>query len=124
MSLNSHGRGGGGDLDGGLGGSGSSGGVRMSSEDAEKLQHKRKKKGLCPQCGEVQTHKKHLMQMVPQVCNPYTFDDFFMPTLYNITNCARILCAHIICSNSIANNIIDSTRISLPRDLPSMQSIS
>ena len=40
----------------------------MSSEDAEKLQQKRKKKGLCPQCGEVQTHKKHLMRMVPQVC--------------------------------------------------------
>ena len=76
MSLNSYGRGGGGGgelLDGGLGGSGSSGGVRMSSEDAEKLQHKRKKKGLCPQCGEVQTHKKHLMRMVPQVSCSCTY---------------------------------------------------
>ena len=84
MSLNSHGRGGGGELlDGGLGGSGSSGGVRMSSEDAEKLQHKRKKKGLCPQCGEVQTHKKHLMRMVPQVC------------------CCCIYLIHILCQHYI-----------------------
>ena len=40
MSLNNSHERGGGELDGGvvLGGSGSSGGVRMSSEDAEKLQ--------------------------------------------------------------------------------------
>lgn len=99
MSLNSHGRGGGGELDGSLGGSGSgsSGGVRMSSEDAEKLQHKRKKKGLCPQCGEVQTHKKHLMRMVPQVCCSCIYLIIYILYQHYHTNCARI-CAHIICS--------------------------
>ena len=123
MSLNSHGRGGGGELlDGGLGGSGSSGGVRMSSEDAEKLQHKRKKKGLCPHCGEVQTHKKHLMRMVPQVCCSCIYLIIYILYQHYHTNCARI-CAHIICSNSFAKNI-DITRISLSRDLSSMQSIS
>lgn len=73
MSLYNHGR---------LGGSGGSdgGGVRISEDDAEKLQQKRKKNGLCPQCGEVQTHKKHLMRMVPQVRISYNS----MPALYYI----------------------------------------
>jgi hypothetical protein len=39
----------------------------ISPEDVEKLHQKRKKKGLCPKCGVTQTHKKHLMRLVPLV---------------------------------------------------------
>lgn len=51
-------------------GSGDDGGreqLRLSGNDAEKLRQQRLKKGFCPKCGEVKTHRKQLMKLVPQV---------------------------------------------------------
>ena len=42
--------------------------VSFSDDDVKKLQRKREKEGWCIMCGEVKTHKKVLIRMVPEVC--------------------------------------------------------
>ena len=42
--------------------------VSFSDDDIKKLQRKREKEGWCIMCGEVKTHKKVLIRMVPEVC--------------------------------------------------------
>ncbi len=53
--------------DGAADGSGSGSHVRISDDDALKLQQKRKKRGLCPKCREIRTHRKQMMRLIPEV---------------------------------------------------------
>ena len=53
--------------------------VRVSNSDREKLQKKRRKNGLCPNCGEVHTHKKNWKhKMVPQVSSYFSICLFIL----------------------------------------------
>ena len=49
------------------GGADGSSNIRFSDGDALKLQQKRKKRGLCPKCGEIRTHRKIMMRLIPEV---------------------------------------------------------
>ena len=71
----------------------SSAGVRLSNSDREKLQKKRRKNGLCPNCGEVHTHKKNWKhKMVPQVSSVYSYYYIYIDIhLYNLSKYAMHL---------------------------------